>query len=174
MCLQAVFFTSCILPRYYLLVRLLDVSISGRTLMLRTPGAVLQAIAFTAISPAGPFPLLCCAFVLSGFGLSLLHAHANGFVAALNSPTKMGIMHGVYGRLPSPGTPCYSSDKPEGSGALVAPLVSTQFAKSDTHWSFHYIITVGLYLSVIACSWLVFRGKRQEGQCVSVLSIRMS
>ncbi|RDX47216.1 MFS general substrate transporter [Lentinus brumalis] len=114
----------------------------GKVLLI---GAVLQAIAFTAISPAGPFPLLCCAFVLSGFGLSLLHAHANGFVAALNSPTKMGIMHGVYG-----------------SGALVAPLVSTQFAKSDTHWSFHYIITVGLYLSVIACSWLVFRGKRQE------------
>ncbi|KAI0720738.1 MFS general substrate transporter [Cerioporus squamosus] len=114
----------------------------GKVLLI---GAILQAIAFIVISPAGSYPVICCAFVLSGFGLSLQHAHANGFVAALNSPTKMGIMHGVYG-----------------SGALVAPLVSTQFAKSADHWSFHYIITVGLYLSVIACSWLVFRGKRQE------------
>ncbi|RPD75475.1 MFS general substrate transporter [Lentinus tigrinus ALCF2SS1-7] len=114
----------------------------GKVLVL---GALCQTVAFIIISPAGPFPIMCCAFVLSGFGLSLQHAHANGFVAALNSPTKMGFMHGSYG-----------------FGALVAPLVSTQFAKSDAHWSYHYIVSIALYLSVVTSSSLVFRGRRQE------------
>lgn len=67
-------------------------------LILHLSGALCQTVAFISITPAGPFPVICCAFLLSGFGLSLQHAHANGFTAALNSPTKMGIMHGTYGR----------------------------------------------------------------------------
>ena len=67
-------------------------------LILYLSGALCQTVAFISITPAGPFPVICCAFLLSGFGLSLQHAHANGFTAALNSPTKMGIMHGTYGR----------------------------------------------------------------------------
>ncbi|KAI1788662.1 MFS general substrate transporter [Ganoderma leucocontextum] len=116
----------------------------GKVLLI---GASCQVVAYAMISPAGPFPLMCCAFSLIGFGLSLQNAQANGFVASLkrDSATKMGFLHGFYGL-----------------GALISPLVSTQFAKSAAHWSFHYVTSVGVYLAILAVLWFVFRGKRQE------------
>ncbi|KAM5531233.1 hypothetical protein V8D89_015099 [Ganoderma adspersum] len=116
----------------------------GKVLLI---GAAFQVIAYTMISPAGPFPLMCCAFFLIGFGLSLQNAHANGFVASLkrDSPTKMGFLHGSYGL-----------------GALISPLISTQFAKSPTHWSLHYVTSAGVYVTIFAILWFVFRGRRQE------------
>ena len=52
------------------------------------------------IIPAGPFPLMCCAYLVLGFALSVQNAHANGFVASLkkDSHAKMGLLHGAYGR----------------------------------------------------------------------------
>ena len=49
-----------------------------------------------------------------------------------------------------------------GLGALISPLVSTQFAQQK-HWSYHYLISAGLYAINTAIIWAVFRGKRQEG-----------
>ncbi len=51
-----------------------------------------------------------------------------------------------------------------GLGALLSPLVATEFAKSPKYWSFHYIISAGLYVVNTTVLWYVFRGKRQEGQ----------
>ena len=74
-----------------------------------TTGALLQLIAYAMISHAAPFPVMCCAFAVIGFGLSIQNAHANGFVASLrqHASTKLGLLHGSYGesasecRLPS-------------------------------------------------------------------------
>ncbi|KAI0676540.1 MFS general substrate transporter [Trametes maxima] len=116
----------------------------GKVLIM---GAIFQIAAYVTLSPAGPFPLMCAAFVLVGFGLSLQNAHANGFVASLkrHSHTKMGLLHGSYGL-----------------GALLSPLVATQFAKSSTHWSFHYIISAGLYVFNLFLQWAVFHGRPQQ------------
>ena len=64
-------------------------------------GAACQLVAYGIISPAGPFPVMCCAFFLIGFGLSIQNAHANGFVASLNSSAKMGFLHSSYGTFPN-------------------------------------------------------------------------
>lgn len=51
------------------------------------------------MAPAGPFPLMCVAYALVGFGLSLQNAHYNAFVASSkeNAPTKIGILLAAYG-----------------------------------------------------------------------------
>ncbi|KAI0332815.1 MFS general substrate transporter [Cubamyces sp. BRFM 1775] len=110
-------------------------------------GSALQIVAYTIISPAVPFPLMCAAFGLVGFALSLQNSHCNGYVASLrrHARTKMGFLHGSYGL-----------------GALVSPLAATQFAKSPTYWSFHYIISAALYVSNTLILWYVFRGRAQQ------------
>jgi fucose permease len=56
---------------------------------------------------------------------------ANTFVAHLpNMMKKMSILHAVYG-----------------VGALVCPLVATQFATLE-HWSYQYLTSLGLALFV--------------------------
>ncbi|KAI0350865.1 MFS general substrate transporter [Trametes cingulata] len=116
----------------------------GKVLVM---GSVVQVCAYAMLGPAGPFPLMCAAFVAIGFGLSLQNAHCNGFVASLkrSSHTKMGFLHGSYGL-----------------GALVSPLVATQFSQSTTHWSYHYFISMGLYICNTCFLWAVFRGRVQQ------------
>ncbi|KAI0367661.1 MFS general substrate transporter [Pilatotrama ljubarskyi] len=108
--------------------------------------SVLQIFAYGMMAPGGPFALMCLAFTLIGFGLSLQNSHANGFVASSRNhvSTKICVLHATYG-----------------FGALVAPLVSTYFA-GQRHWSFHYMISGALYVLNTVVLWLVFRGKRQE------------
>ncbi|KAH9847463.1 MFS general substrate transporter [Lenzites betulinus] len=115
----------------------------GKVLLL---GSVLQIAAYSMMIPGGPFELMCFAFVLIGFGLSLQNSHANGFVASSRHhvSTKICLLHATYG-----------------FGALVAPLISTQFAEQK-HWSFHYMISAALYILNTTMIWFVFRGKRQE------------
>ncbi|KAI0739072.1 MFS general substrate transporter [Daedaleopsis nitida] len=109
-------------------------------------GSVCQLAAYLMLAPAGPFPLMCLAFALIGFGLSLQNAHCNGYVASSreHASTKMGLLHASYG-----------------FGALVAPLVSTQFSQQK-HWSYHYFISAGLYAFNTLLLCVVFRGKRQD------------
>lgn len=62
-------------------------------------GSVCQLIAYGLLAPAGPFPLMCLAFMLIGFGLALQNAHCNGFVASSreHASTKMSLLHASYG-----------------------------------------------------------------------------
>ena len=65
-------------------------------------GAALQLAAYVMLSPGGPFPIMCAAFCMSGFGISLQNAQANGFVGGLkNAQTKFSFLHGAYGTYPS-------------------------------------------------------------------------
>ncbi|KAI0676539.1 MFS general substrate transporter [Trametes maxima] len=115
----------------------------GKVLLL---GSVMQIFAYAMMIPGGPFPIMCLAFTIIGFGLSLQNSHANGFTASSrhNVSTKISILHATYG-----------------FGALVSPLISTQFAQQK-HWSFHYMISGALYVLNTLMIWFVFRGKRQE------------
>jgi hypothetical protein len=49
-----------------------------------------------------------------------------------------------------------------GAGIFASPLVSTQFAQIK-HWSFHYLVSLGLTLVDIISLFLIFRGKTQDG-----------
>jgi hypothetical protein len=50
-----------------------------------------------------------------------------------------------------------------GAGALAAPLVATQFSQLQ-HWSFHYLVSLGLAISNTVILTLVFRMKTQDGK----------
>ncbi|KAH9847458.1 major facilitator superfamily domain-containing protein [Lenzites betulinus] len=115
----------------------------GKVLVL---GSLCQIGAYALLIPAGPFPLMCFAYLVIGLTLAVQAAQATGYVASLkkNSNAKMGFLHGSYGL-----------------GALISPLVATELAKSAKYWSFHYIISAGFYVANTAVLWYVFRGKRQ-------------
>lgn len=94
-------------------------------------GSALQALAYCLQSWSPPFALFCVAQVFNGAGLGLQDAQANTFVAHLpNMMKKMSILHAVYG-----------------VGALVCPLVATQFATLE-HWSYQYLTSLGLAIFV--------------------------
>ncbi|KAG6812458.1 hypothetical protein H0H92_002723 [Tricholoma furcatifolium] len=115
-------------------------------------GSTLQAIGYTLMAPALPFPVLLIAYMINGFGLALQDAQANGYVASLdsNAETKMGILHAVYG-----------------AGALCSPLVATQFAQYK-HWSFHYLASLGISIFSIIVLVAVFRFRTQD-ECLTAI-----
>ncbi|KAF7326923.1 MFS domain-containing protein [Mycena venus] len=108
---------------------------------LRLVGALCQVVAYTIQAPAPPFPLFVLSFALNGVGIAIQNAQANAYVASLerNSEIYMGMLHASYG-----------------AGALTSPLVATQFAQMQ-HWSFHYLISLGLAISNAIALTLVFR-----------------
>ncbi|KAJ7481904.1 MFS general substrate transporter [Mycena latifolia] len=121
----------------------------GKLLLL---GPVFQVVGYSLQAAALPFPVYVFSCVLSGIGSSILDAQANGYVASVwRSPeARMGYVQASYG-----------------AGIFAAPLVSTQFARLQ-HWSFHYLVSLGLTLSNILFLFLVFRGKTQD-ECLAQL-----
>lgn len=113
-------------------------------------GAAIQIIGFTIQSTAPPFPAFVVGFPINGFGMSLQDAQANGYVSALKSETKMGVLHAVYGL-----------------GALTAPLVSTQFAQLEDYWNLHYVTSVFVALTTAIVLALMFRGRSQNGTAIN-------
>ena len=61
-----------------------------------------QFCAYAMVAPGGPFVVMCFAYIVSGFGISLQNAHSNGFVASSRShvSTKLGLLHATYGMSP--------------------------------------------------------------------------
>ncbi|PPQ92297.1 hypothetical protein CVT25_008894 [Psilocybe cyanescens] len=117
----------------------------GKILVL---GTVCQLCGYAIIIPAPPFPLLVCAYVLVGFGVSFQNAQANGFVGSLNKnmTTKLGVMHGAYGL-----------------GALTSPFASTYFSRfPDRRWANHFIFSAAFAVVNVAILIYVFRLRRQE------------
>ncbi|KDQ58463.1 hypothetical protein JAAARDRAFT_129011, partial [Jaapia argillacea MUCL 33604] len=115
----------------------------GKVLVL---GSLCQIIAYAILAPAGPFPLMVVAYGIAGFGIALQNAQACGFVASLkeHASTKMCVMLACYGL-----------------GAFTAPLVATHFADTE-HWSFHFLISVGIAVSNTALLTTVFRFGTQD------------
>lgn len=104
----------------------------------------LQVVGYAIMTAAPPFPLFVIAFAINGVALALQSAQANGYVAALNDHTKMGILHASYGM-----------------GAFCAPLVATQFSQME-RWSFHFMTSLGITLSVAVADALVFKFRNQD------------
>jgi fucose permease len=96
---------------------------------------------------APPFPLFVIAFCINGFGLGLQDAQINGFITRLpNAGSRMSIAHAIYGL-----------------GALVSPLIATQFARSTfEHWNLHYVCSVAIMAANSATLGYVFRLKRDD------------
>ncbi|PFH48891.1 hypothetical protein AMATHDRAFT_148904 [Amanita thiersii Skay4041] len=111
--------------------------VSLASLMMNT-ASCCQNVAYLLQSLALPFPAFVLSFFISGFGIAFEGAQGSGFVAALKDHTKMGLLHAFYGL-----------------GAMVSPLVSTQFSQHK-HWSFHYLISCGLSLLDTIIFLLVF------------------
>ncbi|KAG8716017.1 hypothetical protein FRC11_011273 [Ceratobasidium sp. 423] len=115
----------------------------GKVILL---GAVLQVLAYSILAPALPFPVMCVAYAINGFGIALQDAQSNGFVAELpnNASAKMGLLHAVYG-----------------AGAFIAPLIATQFAQLP-RWSFHYLTSLGVSVANAIVLLVVFKLRRQH------------
>ncbi|KAH7886845.1 MFS general substrate transporter [Phlebopus sp. FC_14] len=113
-------------------------------------GSALQVIAYCIEGSALPFPAFVLGYVINGFGMALQDAQANGFVASIqdNAEAKMGILHA-----------------PQGAGALSSPLVATQFAQLP-HWSFHYLVSLGVAILNTIFLVAVFRLKSQD-ECLA-------
>ncbi|EJD07339.1 MFS general substrate transporter [Fomitiporia mediterranea MF3/22] len=110
-------------------------------------GSFGQIIAYLLMIPALPFPVFCVAFLFIGWSVSLQGAQSNSYIAGLseNSSAKMGIMHAIFGL-----------------GAVCSPFAATQFAKMPRHWSFHYIISLGIAIFDTLLLVLVFKGQTQD------------
>ncbi|KZV76126.1 MFS general substrate transporter [Peniophora sp. CONT] len=108
--------------------------------------ALLQLLAYVMQVPAGPFPEFAASFTIAGFGMCLQGSQANAFLGGLPEDTaaKLGLLHGAYG-----------------FGAFAAPLAATYFS-TQGHWSYHYIINLGLSVLNFVILTAVFRFKSQD------------
>lgn len=111
-------------------------------------GSVLQGVGLAIELTRPPFPVMVVGYYVGGLGLAFQVAQNNSFVASLpTSPhSQIMIAHGCYG-----------------FGAFVAPLVSTQFAKQK-HWSYHYLVSLGLSLVNTASLSAIFRFRDRRGE----------
>ncbi|KAF8587199.1 MFS general substrate transporter [Ramaria rubella] len=104
-----------------------------------TIGAISQGIGCCLLAPEPPFEVIVLAYMIIGFGEALQNVQANAFVAAFGSNTKLGILHASYG-----------------TGALIAPLISTQFSQMR-QWSLYWLVPLGLaVVNIVLLVW-VFR-----------------
>ncbi|THV06969.1 MFS general substrate transporter [Dendrothele bispora CBS 962.96] len=117
----------------------------GKILVL---GGLAPLVAYVIQAPALPFPVFILSFALSGGGVALQHAQANGYVATLDHDpsTRLSIFHAAYGL-----------------GAFTAPLVATQFAQMR-RWSFHYLVSLGVGGINLVLMVLVFK-LRSKDEC---------
>nr|GAT57351.1 predicted protein [Mycena chlorophos] len=119
----------------------------GKLLLL---GAFIQIIGNSLLSAAVhvPFPIFVLGNFLTGIGLATQNAQTVAYVASFTAAPelKMGIVQSAYG-----------------AGALVSPLVATQFAQfQGGRWCFNYLITVGLNILNGLHLALVFEGRHQD------------
>lgn len=124
--------------------------------------------------------------------MALQDAQANGFVASIKGgETKMGIMHSCYGKHPrtrsqySHSLSSYTllfqmrsitdhilSSLCSGVGALVAPIVGTQFARMRL-WSLHYAVAAGVGLINLIGLLLIFRFMTQERKHIILYTVTL-
>lgn len=56
-----------------------------------------------------------------------------------------------------------------GTGALISPLIATQFAQTE-HWYFHYLFLLGATMITLSVMIIFFKGKAAEGIFLSLFS----
>ena len=122
--------------------RFLDVSTE-----LIDAGHISQISAYIIMSTPTPFPVFCIGFVMAGFGSGLVLSLAAAFIMKLpeRQNLKMCLFQAFYG-----------------VGALVAPLIATQFTSFPSKWRFHYLTSLGLATTSLILIALVFRGRPEH------------
>lgn len=109
---------------------------------------------------------MCLGYFLVGCGLALLNAQMNAFISMMQNPDTMGIAHASYG-VYSPPARCPRRNLTKlvgciGTGALISPLIATQFAQTE-HWYFHYLFLLSATMITLLVMVIFFRGKAAEG-----------
>jgi hypothetical protein len=79
----------------------------------------------------------------------------------------MGLLHAAYGACFHSYLLSALSNPYAGTGALCAPLVSTQFSHLR-HWSFHYFVSLGIAISNMIILATVFGFRTQDGEQLRV------
>ncbi|KIK70546.1 hypothetical protein GYMLUDRAFT_147994 [Collybiopsis luxurians FD-317 M1] len=132
----------------YLLGACLNVVMSetvafGKLLVL---SCILQMIAFTLASPALPFPVFVLGYFVNGVGSAIQLSQVNGYLVTMGSNInrKVAFSQAAYG-----------------AGAFIAPLAATQFSVMR-HWSFHYLVSLGMVTVNAISSSAVFRFESKE------------
>ncbi|KAI0767106.1 MFS general substrate transporter [Fomes fomentarius] len=117
-------------------------------------GALAQIIGYALVAPAPPFPVFVIGQFFNGFGISLQLSASNSFVAELRDgiATRLAVLHACYG-----------------AGALISPLVATQFSQM-TRWSFHYLVSLGLSIMNLASLGAAFKLRTQEA-CLTEIGL---
>jgi hypothetical protein len=79
--------------------------------------------------------------------------------------------HMVRTRPPEPSLPQLNNTMigSIGTGALISPLIATQFAQIE-HWYFHYLFLLGATMITLSVMVIFFRGKAAEGIFLSPFS----
>ncbi|KAF7320610.1 hypothetical protein HMN09_00145600 [Mycena chlorophos] len=101
-----------------------------------------------------PFPVFVMGAFINGIGYAMENAQAIAYVAGLpdDHGLKMGLFQATYG-----------------AGALISPLVATQFSEMK-HWSFHYLISLGVAFFATALFVWLFRGRTQR-DCLEQIGV---
>jgi fucose permease len=109
---------------------------------------------------------MCLGYFLIGCGLALLNAQMNAFISMMQNPGAMGLAHASYGAyfLTAPSLPELNGiiSGCTGTGALISPLIATQFAQIE-RWYFHYLFLLGATMITLSVIVIFFRGKAAEG-----------
>ncbi|KAF9074976.1 major facilitator superfamily domain-containing protein [Rhodocollybia butyracea] len=140
-----VFIFSCV---GFLIGACLNVILSERVTFgkLLSMSCIIQMIAFTLLSPAPPFPVFVLGYFINGIGTAIQLSQVNGYMVTMggNINTKVSISQASYG-----------------AGALVSPLVATQFSVMR-HWSFHYLVALGIVTVNAVMTSAIFRLQSQQ------------
>ncbi len=117
----------------------------GIRLFLSLGGAAfLTAVGMVSLMP--PFLALLSAMMIMGFGLGIIDAGLNAYVAGLpNNASLLNYLHAFYGL-----------------GALLGPAIASSFLEA-LHWNWNsvYLLWVGLSLVVLAGFATLFRQRNR-------------
>ncbi|KAF7291768.1 MFS domain-containing protein [Mycena chlorophos] len=120
--------------------------------MAKSPkGAIIRSVSnVIQVLVMLPYPVFVLGAFINGLGYAIQAGQTMGYIAGMPDANgvKMGVFQSAYGL-----------------GALIAPLVATQFAQK-AHWSYHYIITAGISVVSALVFYAVFRGRTQE-ECLT-------
>lgn len=117
-----------------------------RAFMALGPAMVVLGAGTIAFTP--PFVLLMGGFLLSGFGVGLIDAGLNAYIAGLpRSTALLNYLHAFYG-----------------VGALLGPLLATGVVVYALGWNNLYYLWFGASLLLMVSLWLSFRGQETLAQ----------
>lgn len=116
-----------------------------RFLML---GTAIFCVGAALYSLSLPFAFFLCCGTIVGFGVGMIDAGLNAYVAALpNSGKLLNFLHAFYG-----------------AGALLGPLVASGWLALAFGWQTTYLTWLGLALVVLIGLWFVFKPQKHASQ----------